>query len=62
MRSWGIYSLIFGIGSFVLPMMGLQFRILSILGNDTPYVGGALIVVGLILVGLSFRTSKTATE
>jgi uncharacterized membrane protein YgdD (TMEM256/DUF423 family) len=53
MRSWGIYLLIFGIGAFVLPMMGLQFKLLSLLGNATPLVAGLLIVAGIILLVLS---------
>ena len=53
MRSWGIYLLIFGIGSFLLPMMGLQFKLLSLLGNSTPIVGGLLTVAGVVLLVLS---------
>jgi uncharacterized membrane protein YgdD (TMEM256/DUF423 family) len=53
MRSWGIYLLIFGIGAFVLPMMGLQFKLLSLLGNATPLVAGLLILAGIILLVLS---------
>jgi hypothetical protein len=53
MRSWGIYLLIFGIGSFLLPMMGLQFKLLSLLGNSTPIVGGVLTVAGIVLLVLS---------
>jgi hypothetical protein len=30
MRGWGIFLAIFGVGAFVLPMMGLQFKLISI--------------------------------
>jgi hypothetical protein len=30
MRQWGIYLLIFGVGAFILPIVGLQFTILSV--------------------------------
>lgn len=53
MRSWGIYLLIFGIGSFLLPMMGLQFKLLTLLGNSTPIVGGLLAIAGVVLIVLS---------
>jgi len=53
MRSWGIYLLIFGIGSFLLPMMGLQFKLLSFLGSSTPIVGGVLTLAGIGLLVLS---------
>jgi len=58
MRSWGIYLLIFGIGSFLLPMMGLQFKLLSLLGNATPIVGAVLTVAGIALLVLSSLSPK----
>jgi uncharacterized membrane protein YgdD (TMEM256/DUF423 family) len=58
MRSWGIYLLIFGIGSFLLPMMGLQFKLLSLLGSSTPIVGGVLTVAGIVLLVLSSLSPK----
>jgi uncharacterized membrane protein YgdD (TMEM256/DUF423 family) len=58
MRSWGIYLLIFGIGSFLLPLMGLQFKLLSLLGNSTPIVGGVLTVAGIVLLVLSSLSPK----
>jgi len=58
MRSWGIYLLIFGIGSFLLPMMGLQFKLLSLLGISTPIVGGVLTVAGIVLLVLSSLSPK----
>ena len=58
MRSWGIYLLIFGIGSFLLPMMGLQYKLLSMLGNSTPLVGGVLTVAGIVLLVLSSLSPK----
>jgi hypothetical protein len=45
-RQIGIYCLAFGAGSFVLPMLGLQFKLLSLFGSATPLVG-----IGLILLG-----------
>ncbi len=55
MRSWGLYCLLFGIGAFILPMMGLQFSILALSGEALPMVAGALILLGVVLMALSFR-------
>ena len=55
MRTWGIWMMVFGVGAFVLPYVGLQFKILSIFGEALPMVAGGLAVVGAILLGLSFR-------
>jgi len=57
MRQWGIYLLMFGVGSFVLPMFGLQFKILSVFGESLPLVAGAMAVGGAAMVGLSYRQS-----
>jgi hypothetical protein len=47
--------LVLGIGAFVLPYMGLQFKILAIFGDSLPYVAGGLAVVGAIVLAISFR-------
>lgn len=54
MRGWGITALLFGIGGFILPLMGLRNRLLSLFGDSTPYIAGGLVILGLVLVGLSF--------
>ena len=40
MRSAGIWMLVLGVGAFVLPYFGLQFKILSIFGDALPMVAG----------------------
>ena len=60
MRSTGIWLLIFGVGAFVLPMMGLQFKILSMFGEALPLVAGGMALVGAVMVGLSFRAAPEA--
>jgi len=57
MRSWGIWLLVLGIGAFVLPYMGLQFKILSLFGEALPMVAGAMAVVGAVMLALSFRAA-----
>jgi hypothetical protein len=53
----GIYLLIFGVGSFILPMIGLQFMILSVFGASLPLVAGVMAVAGVVMVSLSYRQS-----
>lgn len=61
MRNTGIWLLVLGGGSFVLPMFGLQFRILDILGEARPFVAGAMALVGAVMVAISFRSGHTET-
>ena len=52
MVGWGIICLVFGIGTFVLPMFEMEFRILSVFGDKQPIVAVILIIVGVgLLVG-----------
>ena len=55
MRQWGIYLLIFAVGSFILPLAGLQFTILSVFGESLPLVAGVMAVAGTVMIGLAYR-------
>jgi hypothetical protein len=57
MRSWGIWLVVLGVGAFILPYFGLQFKILNMLGEALPMVAGGIAVVGAVLLGLSFRSA-----
>ena len=50
MKSWGMWLFIFGAGSFVLNMLGMEFVILGWIDNWGPTVDTA-IRVGLMVVG-----------
>jgi hypothetical protein len=56
MRGWGILLIVLGVGSFILPMMGMQFRLLSLFGEHTGIAGAVMAVLGVILLGISFKT------
>lgn len=60
MRSAGISLLILGIGSAILPFLGLQFKLLMAFGDAAPYVGGGLAVLGAVLLGISFMDWNAA--
>jgi len=62
MRSTGIWLLVLGVGAFILPFFGLQFKVLSLFGDALPMVAGGMALVGAVLVALSFRGSSEAPE
>jgi hypothetical protein len=58
MVSFGVLLLILGIGSFILPLLGLQFRILSIFGPNQEIVAIGMAVVGAVLVVLGLSRGR----
>ena len=50
MRSWGGTMILLGIGSFILPMFGRQFILLSFFGSATPVIAVVLILAGGALI------------
>lgn len=62
MRSWGIWLLVLGVGAFILPYFGLQFKILNVFGDALPLVAGGIAVVGAVLLALSFRAASQAPQ
>ncbi|MCY2963511.1 MAG: hypothetical protein NT069_07645 [Planctomycetota bacterium] len=57
-----IWLLVLGIGSIVLPMMGMQFKLLSALGDNAPYVGGGMAAIGLVLLILGTRGNQKTDD
>jgi len=60
MRSAGIWMLVLGVGAFILPYFGLQFKILAIFGEALPLVAGGMAVAGAVVLALSFRAAPHA--
>jgi len=59
MRTLSIYLLIIGLGSFILPMMGYQFKVIQIFGEgNESMLGIILMAIGAILLVLSFLKGK----
>lgn len=48
MPAW-LWFLLFGFGGLVLPLMGLQFRLLLLFGPLTPILSVVLMIVGGVL-------------
>jgi hypothetical protein len=57
MRGWGVVLLIIGVGSFILPQFGFQFKLVSLFGPASGFIFGG---VGLVLLILSFVMKKEA--
>lgn len=55
MRRFGITLLILGIGSFILPLFGRQFRLLSLFGGATPVVAVILAILGAGLIFADYK-------
>jgi hypothetical protein len=55
LRNYGITFAIIGIGSFVLPYLGIQFRLVNIFGPAQTLVSCVLALAGAVCLFLSFR-------
>jgi len=53
-RGWGITLLVLGLGSFFLPLFGLQFRLMDLLRDAQPAVGIFFALIGGGLLGWSY--------
>ena len=60
MKKLGTYLLIFGLGSFVLPMVGLQFKIFNAMGESQGMVGAAAVVLGGLLLVMGGHSQAEA--
>ena len=62
MVGWGIFLIILGAGSLLLPALGFQFRLMELLDDYQPYAGivVAIIGAGLVLLGMNRGSTTTA--
>ena len=58
MKQWGVTLIFIGLGSFVLPMIGLQFRLLNLFGGS-PAAGMFVAAVGGVLLAVGFMRERT---
>lgn len=62
MRSFGIFLIVMGVGSALLPYLGMQFILVAWIGTWGPTVAwlirGAMVIVGLGLMGLATRSNS----
>ena len=53
MRSLSIYLLLFGIGTFVLHALGMEFRLMRVFGESQNLAAGVMIALGAGLFVMS---------
>ena len=58
MRGAGVLLMIMGAGSFVLPKMGIQFKLISVFGQYQMHAAIGFLVVGALLFAMSLRGGK----
>ena len=63
MVGWGIFLIILGAGSLLLPMLGYQFTLMELVDDFQPYAGIAVAIIGAVLVfmGMNRRTQPDPT-
>jgi hypothetical protein len=56
---WGIFLIIIGAGSLLLPMLGYQFSLMELVDDYQPYAGIVVAIIGVALVvyGMGGRRS-----
>jgi hypothetical protein len=57
MKEWGVTLIFIGLGSFLLPMIGLQFRLLNLFGGS-PAAGMFVAAAGGVLLGVGFMKDR----
>ena len=64
MVGWGIFLIILGAGSLLLPSLGFQFQLMELLDDYQPYAGivVAIIGAGLILLGMNRGSDATTVQ
>jgi|GEM_PF-5202667 len=55
-RKIGVTLMILGVGSLLLPMMGLQFRVLALMGESAQLVGAGLAYLGAMMFVVAMRS------
>jgi predicted Zn finger-like uncharacterized protein len=51
----GVVCSILGVGGFLLPLLGVQFKILALLGAAAPIVAGILVLAGAVFLFLGLK-------
>jgi hypothetical protein len=60
MVGWGVLLIVLGLGSLVLPMLNLQFTLMSFLDDYQPYAGIIVAAIGAVLVFMGLQRRPAA--
>ena len=61
MTGFGVLLIILGLGSLLLPLFDLQFRLMEFVDPYQPWAGFIIAAIGAILVGLGLQRRATVT-
>ena len=61
MTGFGVLLIILGLGSLLLPLFDLQFRLMEFVDPYQPWAGFIIGAIGAILVGLGLQRRATVT-
>ena len=61
MVGWGIFLILIGAGSLLLPSLGIQFRLMELVDDYQPYAGIVVAIIGAGLVLLGMNRGSTTT-
>ena len=59
MVGWGVFLIILGAGSLLLPMLGYQFTLMELLDDFQPYAGIVVAIIGAVLVFMGMNRGST---
>ena len=65
MIGWGVFLIIIGAGSLLLPLLDYQFALMELVDDYQPYAGIVVAVIGVVLVLYGMRgrpSSDTVTS
>jgi hypothetical protein len=65
MASIGVLLVVLGLGSLVLPMLNMQFRLMEIVDPYQPFAGIGVAIIGAVLIAVATqrkRVTVTHTE
>jgi hypothetical protein len=60
MVGWGIFLIVLGAGSLLLPMLGYQFTLMELLDDFQPYAGIVVAIIGAALVFMGMNRGSTS--
>jgi hypothetical protein len=60
MLSVGVLLVILGLGSLVLPMFDLQFRLMELVDPYQPFAGIAAAIIGAVLIFVALQRRRAA--
>ena len=61
MTGFGVLLIILGLGSLLLPLFDLQFRLMEFVDPYQPWAGFIIAAIGAILVGLALQRRAAVT-